>query len=101
MEHDWKPNNKLFICKECGIVGTVKNRRESCPPWSSTDEGDTNTKRVHEAGEVESLKIILNQVVFLKEAIIGNVPRLRKAAITTIENNLKTLIQKHEGLNKS
>lgn len=46
-----------MICWNCGI-NVIPANRDSCPPWSSTGEGITDTNRTYEAGEVKILSML-------------------------------------------
>lgn len=130
--HDWLecPTTRpciITICRGCGIVRTVKNSKLNCPPWSSTDEGVTNTKRVLEAGELKQLDYISSELdevwdclytasrncnedgIEFNDSSLGGKERsmmqedlLRAINISSVcQERILNIIQKYEGLNKS
>lgn len=103
-KHDWHPHrdSTLTFCFDCGIIYTKSNYEASCPPWVPTDEGDTNTKRVHEAGELKSLFRLITYHLSEASRILlrAGYPETANTLETDIDR-LDNIIQKHEGLNKS
>lgn len=69
---------------------------------SSTDEGDTNTNRAYEAGELENtLKLVCHDLLCASQILLNaGYPQIAKNFESDIDR-LQRLIQKHEGLNRS
>ncbi len=94
---------KMFnLCLTCGLAVTALNEFGNCPPWSTTDEGETKTNRAHEAGVVKRFQIRIQLLEdLLNTATEKKMDAIPIAALQMLIQSLEQLIQKYEGLDQS
>lgn len=96
----------LSLKTEAEIEALRDLLHDSCPPWSSTDEGDTKTNRGYEAGGLKDRDIqpmdweaiaIINALAMNTLQLMANKREdLARKALLEIKGRIDQLIQKHE-----
>lgn len=101
-KHIWREalNSEVKVCARCGIAilevfGDCPIMYDPCPPWAPTGEGNTETKRAFEAGEVEDLKMIQRMI-----ADFQDISRVKNDLLDLAKIRLGMVIQKRDGLEK-
>ncbi len=100
MEHTF-PDQPKGICIDCGIPYNSMFATGSCPPWSSTVEGEnTNAKRTYEAGEVKELKEVYCLLSTLSDYYMSELSEEHAERSIKAIKLLKKLIQKRDTLDR-
>lgn len=86
----------IYCCIKCACTFTKKTWEElPCPPWQSTDKGDTKAERV--GGDIHVLLQIQSSMREVKPLLAFKVNKEIAFRWNQAADALEQLIKKHEG----
>lgn len=90
-------NGCLHYCGICGLILVGEISKANCPPWQSTDKGDTKAERV--GGDIHVLLQIQSSMREVKPLLAFKVNKEIAFRWNQAADALEQLIQKYETKN--